>query len=403
MWPLVAVLLLMQGPDYDSDGIKALEAGRYEAAAQAFQKAIAADDKDYYAHFNLGLAYGFLHKDQESVAEYRKTLELKPKLYEAELNGAIVLLRQKDAAGALPLLEDAAEQKPKEFRPRYYLAESQLQSGDAVNAEASFRTAIELNPQSAAAELGMAHALARQQRLADAAPHFHQAAKLDPKYRDSLLELADLYEKDHQATEALALYREFPDDPAVREHVGALMLANKQYADAIPQLEQAYTKDPTPANRVALAMAYLFNGNLDKSAPLFDQAVTADPGNYDLRMAYGRALRDQKKYPAAAQQFFAASKIKPRDMPAVRELGAVLYLAGDYPKALAALDQSRELGDQSPGNAFLRASMLDRMQQKKPALEAYQQFLALSQGKNPDQEWQAQQRAKLLQRELEKR
>ncbi len=235
MWPILAALFFLQGPDFSADGLKALEGGHYDTAAQAFQKAIAADSKDYFAHFNLALAYGFLHQDAESVVEYRKTLELKPHLYEAELNSGIVLLRQKNAAEAVPLLEDAAQQKAQEFRPRYYLAEAELQAGDSVKAEESFRLAIGLNPQSAAAELGMAHALVRQARLGDAAPHFRQAAKIDPKYRDGLLELADLYERDHQTAEALAIYQDFPGNAAVQEHVGALMLANQQYADAIPR------------------------------------------------------------------------------------------------------------------------------------------------------------------------
>lgn len=408
MWPIVAALFFLQSPDFSADGLKALEARQYDAAAQAFQKAIAADPADYFAHFNLALAYGFLHKDPESVAEYRKTLELKPRLYEAELNGAIVLLRQKQAADAIPLLEDAVLQKPSEYRPRYYLAESELQSGDAVKAEESFRLAIELNPKSAASELGMAHALVRQSRLADAAPHFRQAAALDPSYRDALLELADLYERAHQTAEALTIYREFPGNANIQEHVGALMLANKQYADAIPQLEAAYAKDPTNANRVALAMAYLFNGDQvhgdrAKALPLFEKAVEADPANFDVRMAYGRALRDERQYPAAANQFVAALKVKPNDLPAWNDLATVLYFIGDYRQALPALDRARALGGESAGNCFLRAIMLDKMKQLKPALEAYQSFLALSQGKNPDQEWQARQRSKLLQRELEKR
>ncbi|HEV2447442.1 MAG TPA: tetratricopeptide repeat protein [Candidatus Sulfopaludibacter sp.] len=403
MWPLVAALLLFQGPDFSADGLKALEAGKYDAAAQAFQKAIEADPKDYFAHFNLALAYSLLHKDAESVAEYRKTLELKPKLFEAELNAGIVLLRLKNPAEALPLLEDAAPQKPREFRPRYYLAEAQLQAGDAVKAEESFRAALELNPKSAAAELGMAHALARQARLADAAPHFRQAASLDATYRDSLLELADLYEKDHQTAEALAIYREFPDNVAVREHVGALMLENKQYADAIPPLEQAYARDPTPANRAALAMAYLSNGDRAKALPLLDQAVAADPSNFELRTAYAHALRDEKKYQPAAAQFYAASKLKPNDLSSWNGLASMLYLTGDYPQALAAFDKARQIGGETAGNCFMRAIMLDKMKQLKPALAAYQEFLALDKGKNPDQEWQAQQRAKLLQREIDGR
>ena len=111
--------------------MKALDARNYEAAAAEFQKAVAADPQDYSAHFNLALAYSFLHRDEDGIAEYRKALELKPHLYEAELNAGILMLRQKNAAGAAPLLEDAAGQKPKEFRPRYYLAEAQLGVGTA--------------------------------------------------------------------------------------------------------------------------------------------------------------------------------------------------------------------------------------------------------------------------------
>src|ERR1044071_7828270 len=125
MWPLAAAFLLLQAVDYSADGMKALEEGKYEAAVQAFTKAIDADRQDYTAHFNLALAYSFLQKDAEGIAEYRKTLELKPGLYEAVLNCGILLMRQKQPAEALPLLTQAAGQKPAEFRPRYYLAEAQ--------------------------------------------------------------------------------------------------------------------------------------------------------------------------------------------------------------------------------------------------------------------------------------
>jgi Tfp pilus assembly protein PilF len=403
MWALAAALLFVQTTDFNAEGMKAMEEAKYAAAEQAFQKAIAADPKDYTAHFNLALAYGFQHKDAEGIAEYRKTLELQPKLYEAELNGGILLLRQKNPADALPWFDDAAAQKPKEFRPRYYLAECQLQTGDPVKAEQNYRLALELYPKSAGAELGMAHALARQAKLDDAAPHFRQAAQLDPNYRDALLELADLFEKNKQIDEALAIYREFPNNAAVQEHAGALLLAGNKYAEAIPRLEEAYAKDATTANRVALAMAYLFTKQLDKALPLFEQAVAAEPGNFDLRMAYARALRDKKQYPAAAAQFYEALKQKPADRDAWRDLGAMLYLTKDYPTALAALDKARQLGEDTAGTAFLRAIMLDEMKQLKPALEAYRHFLDMSQGKNSDQEWQARQRAKLIERELEKR
>jgi len=165
MWAILAAFLLLQTPDFSAEGLKALDDSKYDLAAQSFLKAVEADPKDYSAHFNLALAYSLLGKDAEGIAEYRKTLELKPGLYEAELNGGILLLRQKDPADALPLLTHAVEQKPDEFRPRFYLAEAQLQSGAFDAAEASYHRALELDGKSAASQLGLAHSLARQGKL----------------------------------------------------------------------------------------------------------------------------------------------------------------------------------------------------------------------------------------------
>jgi tetratricopeptide (TPR) repeat protein len=400
MWPCLAFLLLMQASGFSAEGMKALEAGQYEAAAEAFRKAVAADPSDYSAHFNLALAYGLLARDEDGIAEYRKTLELKPGLYEAELNCGMLLLRRKDA-GAEALLEAAAAQKPGEFRPRYYLAEAEAQAGAFDRAEASYRKALELDPKSAAAEAGLGRVLAREGKPADAAPHYRQAAALDPKYRNGLVELADAYEKAHQPAEAAAIYRDFAGDPVAQAHLGQLLLESKQYAAAVPVLETAYGKEPSTANAVALAMAYVFSDQPAKAAPLLEKAVTTEPGNFDLRMMYGRALRDARQFAPAAAQFAEAGKVKPGSIEAWRELGDALYMAGDLPRALAAFDQTRQLGEDTAGLAFMRAIILDKMRQLKPALEAYEHFLELSQGKHPDQEFQARQRARIIRHQLE--
>ena len=402
MWAILA-LWFLQSTSPTAEGMKALDARNYEAAAAEFQKAIAADPRDYTAHFNLALAYSFLHRDPEGIAEYRKVLELKPHLYEAELNAGILLMRQKNAAEAAPLLEDAAGQRPKEFRPRFYTAEAQLALGQAAEAEASYGLALAIDPKSGSAELGLGRTLARQGKLDEAAPHYRQAAALDPKNREWLLELAEFYEKEKRTDEAQAIYQELPDDPNAQAHLGESMLDRKQYGEAIPRLEAAFGKDPSQANRVALAMAYLFDKQLPKALPLMQQAVSAAPADFEVRMMYARALRDSRQYPAAAAQFAEAVKLKPVDAPAWRDLGDMLYLTGDYQTSLAAFEKARDLGEDTAGNCFLRAIILDKLRQLKPALEAYQRFLEMSQGKNPDQEFQARQRARIIRSELERR
>jgi tetratricopeptide (TPR) repeat protein len=403
MWACAAVLLFLQTPDYTAEGLKALDGGKYGQAAELFGKAVAADPKDYGAHFNLALSYTMLKRDAESLAEYKKVLELKPGLYEAELNAGILLIRDKQASAAAEYLQPAVDRKPKEFRPRLYWAQALLESGDAAKAEEQYRAALDLDAKSAAAELGLAHAQVRQDRLADAVPHFRAAAQLDPNYRDGLLELAGLYEKNHRNAEAISIYREFPENAAAQEHVGQLLLESQHSADAIAPLEAAMQKDPTPANRLALATAYLFEKQFAKALPLLDQSVAAEPGNYSLRMMYGRGLRDSKKYDPAAQQFFQATKLKPDSREAWNELAGMLYMLEKFPESLAALDRAHQLGDDTPANYYFHAITYDKLRALKPALEYYREFLARSKGKFPDEEWKARQRAKLLDRELSKR
>jgi tetratricopeptide (TPR) repeat protein len=403
MWAFAAVLFFLQAPDYMAEGMQALDGAKYDHAAELFNKAVAADPKDYAAHFHLALSYSMLKRDTESAAEYKKALELKPGLYEAELNLGILLIRDKEPADAAPYLQQAVDRKPKEFRPRLYWAQALLDAGDAAKSAEQYRAALDLNAKSAAAELGLAHALAKQVRLADAVPHFRAAAQLDPNYRDGLLELAGLFEKSHQNAEAIAIYQEFPENAGAQEHVGQLLLESKHSAEAIAPLEAAMQKDPTPANRLALATAYLFDKQFAKALPLLDQSVAAEPGNYSLRMMYGRGLRDSKKYDPAAQQFFQATKLQPDSRDAWNELAGMLYLLEKYPESLGALDRAHQLGDDAPGNYYFHAITYDKLRALKPALEYYRQFLARSDGKFPDEEWKARQRAKLLERELSKK
>ena len=403
MWAWAAFLFFLQTPDYTAEGMKALDAAQYGQAVELFSKAVAADPKDYAAHFHLALSYTMLKRDADGVAEYRKALELKPGLYEAELNAGIVLLRDKQAADAAAYLKQAVDQKPKEFRPRLHWAQALLDSGDAAKAEEQYRAALELDAKSAAAELGMAHALVKQDKLPDAAPHFRAAAQLDSSYRDGLLELAGLYEQKHQNAEAVAIYQQFPENAAAQEHVGQLLLANKNSADAIAPLEAAMQKDPTPANRLALATAYLFEKQFAKALPLLDQSVAAEPANYSLHMMYGRGLRDSKKYDPAAQQFFLATKLKPDAREAWNEFAGMLYMLEKFPESLEALDRAHKLGDDTPANYYFHAITFDKLRALQQALDYYREFLARSKGGFPDEEWKARQRAKLLDRELHKK
>jgi len=99
-------------------------------------------------------------------------------------------------------------------------------------------------------------------------------------------------------------------------------------------------------------------------------------------MMYARALRDAKQYPAAIRQFNEAIKIKnPIDVRAWSNLAGVLYVTDDLPQALAAFDRARQLGENTAGNWFLRAIILDKQRQLNPRSKRTVSLVDESRGK----------------------
>jgi tetratricopeptide (TPR) repeat protein len=399
MWVLY-LALLAQSANLLEDGNRALDAKQYDRALELFSQAAAADPRDYAAHFQLALAYSLLGRDSDAIPQYRTALELHPGMYEAELNLGLSLMRASHPAEAVEQFRAAAEQRPTEFRPALGLAQALYSTDRFPEAEAAYRKAVALDSRSAAAESGLAMSLIRQKRADDAAPHVQQAFVLDRSYRAGFIALAELYESTGRASEAITLYRLFPDNPEAQERLAALLMASGNLAEAIPMLETVMEKLPTAARRMALAQAYVQNKQLDKAQALLQPAVQAAPADFDLRLLYGRVLRDQRKFPAAAAEFNAAARIQPDSVVAWNELASALVIAEEYPQALAAFDRIRALNAEIPGNFFFRALAHDRLHQRPEALQNYNKFLATSGGKFPDQEFQARQRARLLEKEL---
>jgi tetratricopeptide (TPR) repeat protein len=399
---LLAGLLFAPPPDFLAEGLKALDANQPAAAEPLLRQAVAAVPGDFSVHFNLALALSLQGKDAEAVSELRRTLELKPALYEADLNLGILLLRDKQPGEALPPLREAADLKPKEARPNLFLAQALFETADYAQAESHYRAAAEADAKSAGAELGLARSLVKQSKLEEAAQHFSAAAALDARYRDALLELGAEYENSRQAAAAMAIYRQFPENADAKRRLAELLLDNGDAATAIPALEESVRANPSPANRLALADAYRIAKQPDKVVEQLQLAAASDPSNYDLRMDLGRTLRDQRKFAEAAGQFAAAAKLRPDSVKAWNELATSLVINENYAECLAALDHVRALGREAPGDFYFRALSLDRLRQLKPAIAAYQQFLAAAGGKFPNQEFLARQRIRILENELRK-
>ena len=312
--------------------------------------------------FSLALARSLAGQDLEAIDGYRRVLALKEDLHEAQVNLGQLLIKKGRDDEAIPLLEAAVAGKPNESKPHYLLG----------------------------------RALAGRQKWARAAAEMEKASELEPDNSDLRLELAGLFEKAQQPEKAAAMYKLFQNDPAAMERLGLLQMDKGEFGLAIQSMEIARAKAPTAALLYALATAYLRNQQQDKATLVAADLVALEPDNTEMRMFLGRLLRDQKKYQEAATQFLAVAKAKPDSGEAWNELTSMLILLKQYEPALAALEKSKALNGETPAYHYFRAIMLDASNQPKPALESYKQFLAVSEGKFPDEEFKARQRVKVL-------
>ncbi len=396
----LGVLLWAGAPfDLQEDGLKALDQQNFQLAHEIFAKLTTADPKDYSAFFNLALAEVGLKRDNEAAEHFKQVLTLKPGLYEAELNLGILQLRAHNVQEALPMLRDAVKQKPAGARAQRYLGDALLASDDPAGAAAAYGAALAADPKLANAELGLGQALLKQKQTAEAAPHYRQAAALDSNLKSYQLEIAGALLQAGETDKAVEFLKEFPEDAAAREQLGRVYLEQNQPGEAVEQLQAAVKLSPTPANEVALATALIRNKQPEAAQPLLERALAAAPNDYDLRMVVGRIHRDTHEYQPAANQFLAAAQLKPDSAEAWNEAAAVLVLIEQYPQALACLDKVHNLNADTAGDFYFRAIVLDKLHQVKPALASYRRVLEMSQGKNPNQEFIARQRSRILEKE----
>ncbi len=386
--------------------VDALNHEDFAAAAPLLEQALEADPDNVEARFNLAFAYTQLEQDDRAITEYKKVLARKPDLAQALSNLGMVLLRQDQTAEALPYFAKLCELRPDDARAYYLKGHSLLQTTKPEKAIPALQRAVELDPQYSLAHLELGQALADLQRFDAAAESYERAAAIDPQLASYQFELAEKVEQAGDKATAVELYKKYlsdrPDEVAVRERVGFLLLELKRYPEAIAELEKAVKQSPSAANQAALAQAYAAGKERDKALEKWAEAVRSEPGDADLRLRYATSLLNALQYKEAAQQYLETVKLDPKQAEAWSGLGFTLFQVENYPGALKAVENAAKLADPKPAEIYLRAIIQDHMQMYEEAKASYEMFLAANPSME-DEEWKARQRLHVIDLVLSKR
>jgi serine/threonine protein kinase/Tfp pilus assembly protein PilF len=162
---------------YNERAVEFQQAGDLSTALKSYERAVNLNPSYAVAHYNLASAYEDVEAFDEALAEYQTALRADPKFYFAHNNLArLYLLRRKDHASALNILNAALDLKPKETQVKYSLYKNRgwahLGLGYYDLAVVDLRESLNWRQDGAAAHCLLAQALEAQGKEATAGPEW---------------------------------------------------------------------------------------------------------------------------------------------------------------------------------------------------------------------------------------
>ncbi|MHB1213891.1 MAG: XrtA/PEP-CTERM system TPR-repeat protein PrsT [Thiobacillus sp.] len=279
-------------------------AGDYKAAMIQLKNAVAEDEKNAAARYELGKLYLGQSDLASAEKEFRRAREAGYSPNAVNPMIAHALLGQREFQRVLDELPVPADSGPDAATLQALRATAELRLGHKEDARKTLQHAQQATPDNAEVHLALAQ-LALADGDADTAMQtLDQALHIDPRHLDSLLLKGDLLRATGKPDEAAAVYREI------------LKL------------------DPRNTNAgLALAGIAIADNKLADARREVDAALKITPNNLQAR--YTRALIDfrEKKTEAARDHLAAVLKAAPEYVPALLLGGSIEYALGNLQTA----------------------------------------------------------------------
>ncbi len=393
-----------------------LEHGDYKGAEAELRQLAASTPGDARVQYDLGFTEEHNGEDEAARVAYTAAIAADPALPEPLVALGLLEARAGQVAAAHAQLQSAARMSaaPPALRARALRALARLdeakapdsardelleatrltgeqpgdadltaslasRAGDPADAEAAYRRQLAATPGDPAATAGLARLLQHADKLAEA---------------DALL------------GSALAAH---PNDPQLSAQEAAVYAAEGKNAEALALLGQLRSTDPgaaaNPAVTRMLAHLELVSGNAAAAEPLYRALAAAEPNDPLLLDDFGSALVRQNKFAEAEAVLSRAVELRDafHDDAAWGEAAGHLAFAASrnhQPEvALQALHRRATVLPNSPATLFLEATSYDTLHQGKQARQSYRAFLAVANGKLPDEEFEARHRLVALEHE----
>ena len=239
-------------------------------APSAFQPGGTANARERaYRENNIGVARLEQFDYRAAASEFRRALDIDPRLGAERLNLAIALLYDTQTDEAEREARAAVEAMPNAPQPPYVRGLIARLAGRDDDAAGEFRRVVSLDPRDAGARIQLGQLLINQRRYDDAAEMLAEALRLEPFNATAAYGVATALTRAGRADDgqaAMARFERLRDNPASITYSSAY-LGQGRYAEAIVStgLEPELIDRSTPSVTFAEATAAIA-GSLDLGA-----------------------------------------------------------------------------------------------------------------------------------------
>jgi len=361
-------------------GVAYTQLGNLQAAGQQFAKAVALNPHSAEARNNLGANHLALKNYRDAAAAFERALQISPANVSAWFNLGTSRLHLGQSAQAVSAFEKAAAFAPGDAQILVALAEAHFKAGQSRRALEFVRQLADSSPTDAPLLLSLGVLLQRNGQTEEAARYVLQALERDAAVSEKMMGLAASSVNQGDYPTALAMLTPLKDmmeqSAAWHGMLGYTQFKLDQIEPALMHLQQAIRLDPTNEDyyldlgellgenqallpnvavfesgvkrlpnslkmRLALAVAHLLTGNLDRAKQEVNTVLTREPGS---EIAYKVLLECYEKGREPDKMQVSAAEL--RRLHPANPLGWYYGAFAEYEAALpgqAGLDRAGQL------------------------------------------------------------
>jgi tetratricopeptide (TPR) repeat protein len=280
------------------------------------------------------------------------------------------LLKKGDAAGAISVLQTAAQDYPQNGTLKFWLGKTFYLQGNYQKAIENLNLAAGKLPKNsneqiqAVQMLGLGNYISG--RLAEAIPHFEKIMQRQPENGEVAYALGVSYIQTRQPEKSRQIFAKLfrvPTNSAAAYLLNAKMHVRQQFEEtAEVELTKALELDPKlPEVRFVLGELAIYRAEIDQGIEFLKQEIALNPSNAMAFYRLGEGLSRQLKWDEAIPPLQKSIWLNPFFSGPYIVLGKVYLKKQDYGNAESMLRRSTTIDPNNFGAHYLLAQVLQQM------------------------------------------